>query len=98
MMTNSVSMSFIMPAEPTREELMAQAFPDVKCPLKPFGNRILVQVRMPKTKTKSGLIMNSDTTDNLYRNEQTARVVSIGSSAFTFPSTGQPWPDGRLVE
>ncbi len=78
----------------TTEQTLQEAFPEAACPIKPLGNRVLVQIRLPRTKTKGGLLLPSDTTDNSYRNEQTAKVVALGSATFRFPSTGEPWPDG----
>ena len=74
------------------------AFPELVCPVKPLGNRILVQIRLPKKKTKSGLILTSDTNDDVYRNEQTAKVVKIGAGAFTFPTTGESWKTGAWFQ
>ena len=74
------------------------AFPVVNCPVTPLGNRVLVQIRLPKTKTKSGLLITSESSDHLYRNEQTAKVVKVGNGCFTFPSTGLQWPSGAWFE
>lgn len=80
----------------TEEQLkdIEAAFPAVNCPVIPLGNRILVQIRLPKTKTTSGIILTNDTTEDNYRNEQTAKVLKIGAGAFTFPSSGEKWPSG----
>lgn len=80
----------------TEQELkdIETAFPAVVCPVTPLGNRILVQIRLPKTQTASGLILGADTTEDIYRNEQTAKVLKIGNGAFTFPSSGEKWPSG----
>lgn len=80
----------------TEEQLkdIEAAFPAVNCPVTPLGNRILVQIRLPKTKTASGLLLGNDTTEDIYRNEQTAKVLKIGAGAFTFPSSGEKWPSG----
>lgn len=91
---NQISLAAANSNEPAPDTLKG-AFPEVVCPLKPFGNRILVQIRLPKSKTKSGLIVTSDTTDHLYRNEQTAKVISIGASSFKFLTTGEDWPSGE---
>lgn len=70
------------------------AFPEIACPIKPLGNRVCVQIRKPKKKTKSGLILTDDSFEDSYRNEQTAKVISIGEGCFHFASTGLPWPSG----
>lgn len=74
------------------------AFPAAVCPIKPFGNRVIVQIRNPKKKTAGGLILTGDDQDHILRNEQTAKVINIGNSAFTFPSNGEVWPSGRWFE
>jgi co-chaperonin GroES (HSP10) len=84
--------------EEKQQKDIEAAFPAVVCPVKPLGNRILVQIRLPKTKTASGLILTSDTAEDTYRNEQTAKVLKIGAGAFTFPSTGEKWPSGAWCE
>jgi len=75
-------------------EEINEAFPSIVCPVKPLGNRILVQIRLPKKKTKSGLILTDDVSDDVYRNEQTAKVIKIGAGAFHFPTTGELWKTG----
>ena len=72
-----------------------EAFPELNCPIKPLGNRVLVQMRLAKTKTKSGLHLTADTKEDVYRNEQTAKILKIGAGCFIFPSTGQKWPSGE---
>jgi len=48
---------------------------------------------MPKTRTAGGLIIPNDNQEDQYRNEQTAKVVKIGSAAFHF-TNGEPWVGG----
>lgn len=74
---------------------LEDAFPEVSCPVKPLGNRVLVQMRLPKTKTKSGLILTEDSTEDMYRNEQTAVVKKLGAGCFKFASNGEVWPTGE---
>lgn len=74
------------------------AFPAVDCPVKPLGNRVLVQIRAPKKRTKSGIILTDDVSDDVYRNEQTAKVLKVGAGAFHFPTTGEPWKTGAWVK
>lgn len=78
----------------TSDEELLQAFPVIECPIKPLGNRVLVQIRLPKQKSKGGLYLGRETTDDSYRQEQTAKVVKLGSGAFKFPSNGEEWPSG----
>lgn len=71
------------------------AFPAVVCPIKPLGNRVLLQIRLLSNKTKSGLILTTDSTESSYRQEQTAKVIKIGAGAFRFATTGEAWPTGE---
>jgi len=80
-------------AKDQQDAALAAAFPAVHCPIKPIGNRVLVQIRQPITKTKSGLLIGNDSTENIHRNEQTAKVVKISASAFIFPTTGESYLD-----
>jgi len=84
----------------TEEQLkdIEAAFPVVVCPVTPLGNRVLVQIRLPKKKTSGGIILTNDTEEDTYRNEQTAKVLKIGAGAFTFPSNGEKWPSGAWFE
>ena len=84
-------------AFPAKSELEA-SFPTIDCPIKPLGNRILVQIRLPKAKTKGGLILTNDSSDDVLRQEQTAQVVKIGNGCFRFPSSGEQWPSGAWFE
>lgn len=74
------------------------AFPAVVCPVKPLGNRILVQIRQPKKKSAGGLFLSGNDQEHVHRNEQTAKVIEIGAAAFKFPSTGEDWPTGAWVK
>lgn len=76
-------------------DALNDAFPKVECPIRPLGNRVLVQIRAPRNKTKGGLVITSDTLEDTYRNEQTATIVKMGEGCFKFSTTGEPWPLGE---
>ncbi len=59
-----------------------EAFPPVDPGVKPFGSRVLVQIRLPKHKTKGGLLLIGETRDTEAWNTQVAVVRSIGELAF----------------
>lgn len=79
-------------------KLIDLAFPAINCPIKPLGNRILVQIRSAQQKTASGIILTSDNVEDIYRNEQTAKVIKVGNGAFRFASSGESWPTGDWVQ
>lgn len=76
------------------ENALAEAFPVCDAGVQPFGSRVLVQIRTPKTKTASGIILHSETKDTEKWNTQVAKVVSVGPLAFKNRDTMQPWPEG----
>lgn len=73
---------------------LLEAFPEVEPGVQPFGSRILVQIRTPKTKTASGLHLLRETTDTDKWNTQAALVVAMGPLAFHNRNTQEVWPEG----
>jgi co-chaperonin GroES (HSP10) len=71
-----------------------EAFPAVDPGVKPFGSRVLCQIRLAKKKTKGGIILTGDTKDTETWNTQVARVVAVGDLAFKNRNTQEPWPEG----
>lgn len=71
-----------------------QAFPEVDPGLQPYGSRILVQIRSPRTVTKGGIFIPDDSRDTEFWNTQVAKVVSLGPVAFKNRDTLEPWPEG----
>lgn len=78
----------------TSENAMAEAFPAADAGVQPFGSRVLVQIRTPKTKTASGIILDSGSRDAEKWNTQVAKVVSHGPVAYRNRNTLEPWPEG----
>ena len=75
-------------------DAMREAFPEANPGIVPFGSRVLVQIRTPKTKTASGIIIDNGSRDTEKWNTQVARVVSAGALAFKNRNTMDPWPEG----
>jgi len=92
-MTNQSTLQLSPSNDNSAADRLTEAFPELPQLTRPFGNRIVVQMRLPRTQTKSGIQLVADSVENLYRNEQTAKVVSIGSGAFHFPTSGEAWTD-----
>ena len=78
----------------TFEDAIAEAFPAADAGVQPFGSRVLVQIRTPKTKTAGGLILHSESRDTEKWNTQVAKVISIGPLAFKNRNTMDSWPEG----
>lgn len=75
-------------------DAMREAFPEANPGIVPFGSRILVQIRTPKTKTASGIIIDNGTRDTERWNTQVGKVVSVGALAFKNRNTMESWPEG----
>lgn len=73
---------------------LQEAFPEVDPGIEPLGNRILVQIRTPRTKTKGGILLTHETKEGELWNEMTARVIKLGPLAFCNRETGLPWVEG----
>jgi co-chaperonin GroES (HSP10) len=71
-----------------------EAFPPCDPGIHPFGSRVLVQIRTPKSKTKGGIILTSETRETDAWNTQIAKVVLVGELAFKNRTTMDPWPEG----
>lgn len=77
---------------------LEEAFPTVDPGVKPFGSRVLVQIRVPKEKTKGGIILTSETRETDAWNTQVAKVLDMGQLAFKNRNTMQRWPEGDWCE
>ena len=73
---------------------MREAFPEANPGIVPFGSRVLVQIRTPKTKTASGIIIDNGSRDTERWNTQVGKVVSVGALAFKNRNTMDSWPEG----
>lgn len=75
-----------------------QAFPDVEPGLVPFGSRVLVQKRSPKTRLKSGIVVPHETQETEFWNTQVAKVITLGPGAFKNRDTLDVWPEGEWAK
>ncbi len=71
-----------------------QAFPEVDPGLVPFGSRILVQKRSPRTRLKSGLYVPDEAQETEFWNTQVAKVITLGPVAFKNRDTLEAWKEG----
>jgi len=80
-------------AEPdTRSEL--ECFPIVDPGLEVAGDRVLVQLRREKSKSKGGILLVDETRQTLKFNETVAKVIQVGPLAYKDPFTLELWPEG----
>lgn len=83
----------ITPQSYTEEDLI-KAFPDVDPGFAPFGSRLVVQLRSPKTITSGGIELPSEAIETEMWNTQIAKVRAIGPVAFCNRNTLEKWPEG----
>ena len=69
-------------------------FPDVDPGYRIFGYNVLVQLRMPKQKSKGGIIFTANDKDSERVRTQAALVRAMGPSSFHRRDTLEPWPEG----
>lgn len=77
---------------------LEEAFPEVEPGLKPYGSRVLVQIRTPKARTEGGLYIPEETRDTELWNTQVAKVIALGPVAFKNRDTLDAWPEGAWCQ
>lgn len=80
------------------EEELKSAFPEVSPGFQPFGSRVLIQIRTPKTRTVSGLIFTAEIQEIEKWNTQVGKVVALGPYAFCNRDTLKPWTEGAWAK
>ena len=75
-----------------------EVFPVVNSGVIPFGSRVVVQVRRPERKTRSGIILIEETREATTLNTQIAKVVAIGALSFRNRTDLTPWPEGNWCD
>lgn len=76
----------------TKQE-MAAAFPDVDPGHKPYGTRVLIQLRSAREKSKGGIILVDADKESEKWNTQVGKVIAIGPVAFVNRDTLKSWPE-----
>jgi len=71
-----------------------ECFPVVDHGVEVAGDRVLVQLRRQKVKSKGGIILVEETQQTLKFNETVAKVVQVGPLAYKSPDTLEPWIEG----
>lgn len=75
-------------------DALNEAFPEVDPGIRPFGSRLLIQLRNAENKTKGGIILTRDDRETQAANTQVAKVLAVGPLAFKNRNTMLPWPEG----
>jgi len=71
-----------------------ECFPKIDSGVEVAGDRVLVQLRRQKIKSKGGIIFVEETQQTLKFNETVAKVVQVGPLAYKSPDTLEPWIEG----
>lgn len=71
-----------------------EMFPKIDIGFRPFGHRVVVQIRRVVAKTASGIILSTGSKDEEIYNGQVALLVAVGPLAFKKRTTGEDWPEG----
>lgn len=79
---------------------LAEAFPDVNPNFEPFGNLVLTQVRIAKSRMSkdSRIELPDEVRATIQANTQVAKVISHGPLAFHNRQTMEPWPEGAWAK
>ena len=73
---------------------MSEMFPKIDPEFRPFGHRVIIQIRRVVAKTSSGIILATETKQNEAYNNTVGLLVDAGPLAFKNRTTGEPWPEG----
>ncbi len=82
----------------TKEQYIADHFPEVTLGFKPAGNQIVVQLRQVKEKSSGGILLATDTKELNKDNTQIGRVESLGQIAYKHRETGEDWKEGAWAK
>jgi len=69
-------------------------FPEVEPGVRPFGSRVLVQIRGVKSVTSGGIIKVQSRKDAELDNTFVAKVLAVGPLAYKNRNTLEPWSEG----
>lgn len=87
-----------VPASAEEAAALAYAFPNVEPGARPFGQRVLVQIRATRRRTKGGLYVPGESQDTEKWNTGVAQVIMLGPLAFRKRDTLQLWGEGAWVQ
>ena len=73
-------------------------FPDVEPGVRPFGSRVLVQIRSVRTITAGGIIKVESRKKTESDNTCVAKVLAVGPLAYKNRNTMEKWAEGTWCE
>lgn len=82
----------------SQQSTVNKFFPKVDPGVKPFGSRVLVQIRAARSVSNGGIIFIDNTKDTERDNTQVAMVLAIGPLAYKNRNTMASWPEGSWCE
>lgn len=88
----------VPPRSVVYQQTLEEAFPAVDPGLRPYGSRVLVQLRQPPKKSAGGILLTIDTQDTEKWNTVVGKLVAIGPGAFRNRDTLQLWPEGEWAK
>lgn len=97
-MTQLTKAKLTAPAVKFQDETIDGAFPSVEPGVKPYGSRILVQLKRSATKTEAGIIVGDEATQTEFDNTKVALVIAMGPLAFRNRETRELWPEGEWAK
>jgi co-chaperonin GroES (HSP10) len=80
------------------DEDVKEAFPLVDPCFRPYGGRVVVQMRLPKKKLSSGIILPEDSRDTERAQTPIGIIRAIGPLAFKNRDTMESWPEGTWAK
>lgn len=83
---------------PEIEAEIARLFPNIDPGVRPFGQRVLVQLRLAKARSAAGIEFVAETQDAQKWNEAVGQLLAVGPLAFKKRDTLQPWGEGVWAE
>lgn len=82
----------------TNKAALAQAFPEVNPGARPYGDRVLVQLRNVKRVSDGGILLPEETRDQDKWMTSVGKVLACGPLAFKDRTTLEPWPEGTWAK
>ena len=93
-----LSVAEIQQATYESESATGYAFPDVDCGMRPYGSRLIVQIRTPRTVTAGGILIPEDARETELWNTQVAKVIMLGPCCFKNRDTLETWKEGEWCQ
>jgi co-chaperonin GroES (HSP10) len=79
------------------EAVLAEHFPDIDPGVTVFGDRVLVQLALPKAQTSGGIYKPDETQELDKWRAQLGKIVHMGPVAYKDRRTMDDWPEGAWV-